>query len=534
MGRDPTLTIAGAARTTGASPTSKTGRRASVKRSLPQSLHRANSASLIAQGREHYKGGSLADATRCFDHVLALEPSNPEAMSCRGLVALAVGDTQEAEKWLRRAVAAAPDYPAAHNNLGHVLLFDGRPHEALMPLRRCLELTPANASAWNNLGTAHLREESLTDAEAAYRRAIAIAPASGLYHANLALVFIRQRKLGEAEGYLRRALVLGYESADVHQGLGVTCRLQRQFEEACQHFERALTLTPRSGDLWADLGYTQQLAGHLTEAMTAYRRALSIDPMHSRASRNLAIALHESGDEAEAVLALQRYSNAHPGDASATFLLAALSGDKVQSPPHEYVVELFDSYAESFDRHLQELEYRVPEALGEMLARRLNHDGLRVVDVGCGTGLCGDVLRPRASHLAGIDMSPRMVDKARERGIYDELVVGDAVAWLPRLEAQADLIVAADVFIYVGALEPIFRACARALRPNGCFAFSIESCVGSGFVLRASGRYAHSGDYVKQVAHTSGLVLDEILPTRIRGGTPPIDGALVALRRIQP
>lgn len=105
-----------------------------------------------------------------------------------------------------------------------------------------------------------------------------------------------------------------------------------------------------------------------------------------------------------------------------------------------------------------------------------------------------------------MDLSPKMIQKTRERGIYDELIVGDLLTPLRESNSRYDLIIAADVFIYVGDLSQVFAGCQVALRPGGLFAFSTEREESTAsYALRRSGRYAHAVDYIRTLANSSGF-----------------------------
>ncbi len=131
---------------------------------------------------------------------------------------------------------------------------------------------------------------------------------------------------------------------------------------------------------------------------------------------------------------------------------------------------------------------------------------LDVIDLGCGTGLCGPLFRDLAATLTGVDLSSKMIDKARDRLVYDNLIVGDVMPALQSGDARYDLAIATDVFIYIGNLAPVFEACAMALNTNGLFAFSIEGAEeGTSYTLRTSGRYAHSVGYIQSLAQVSGF-----------------------------
>ena len=159
-------------------------------------------------------------------------------------------------------------------------------------------------------------------------------------------------------------------------------------------------------------------------------------------------------------------------------------------------------------------------------------EGLRILDLGCGTGLCGPQFRDMASALIGVDLSPRMIEKARERGIYDDLIVGDITESLRGEKGAFDLILASDVFVYVGNLDQVFAGCRDTLRGEGIFAFSTEHAEGDSYILRPSARFAHSAAYIKRMAAAHGFsveISDEvILRTEHK---MPVTGEIFALRR---
>ncbi len=167
----------------------------------------------------------------------------------------------------------------------------------------------------------------------------------------------------------------------------------------------------------------------------------------------------------------------------------------------EYVVEYFDAFAEGFDAQLVDaLGYDAPEkicaAVRDVTPAGKLYDTL---DAGCGTGLCGPLLRPMSRALTGVDLSPKMLELARRRAVYDAVACEELTAFLTRSAGQFDLIVTADVLIYFGDLAPIFSGAAAALRPGGILACSTESQTGTatGYRLQPSGRFTHAADYVR-------------------------------------
>jgi predicted TPR repeat methyltransferase len=245
---------------------------------------------------------------------------------------------------------------------------------------------------------------------------------------------------------------------------------------AAELFEQALERAPNWAAAWFALGEAREKLGDLDAAARAFREALV-------------------ADSADAQGAMARLALIGRGDAPGAL-------------PQAYVARLFDDYAPRFDKHLiNNLGYRAPALIAEALSAVAS--GRRfasALDLGGGTGLMGAELRSHTDRLTGVDLSAAMIAKARERGLYDRLVVGDAAAMLGREPPGIfDLIVAADALVYFGDLVPLFAAVARALTSDGLFAFSVETCEGDGFKLEPTMRFAHSRSYVETKAREAGL-----------------------------
>lgn len=219
-------------------------------------------------------------------------------------------------------------------------------------------------------------------------------------------------------------------------------------------------------------------------------------------------------------------------DSVIAYLEAAETGS---TPPERsadaYVTALFDVYAPSFDDSLRGfLAYRAPERLMDAVRPVLGErKALDVLDLGCGTGLAGPLLRPFARRLEGIDLSTGMLAKARERGVYDVLRAGEITAELGASTAHHDLIVAVDVLVYIGALELLFERAARRLAPGGLFAFTVEKGTEPGYRLLPSARYAHHLDYLRGCASAAGLrpVVEREDTLRRQAGQPVIGYVVV-------
>ncbi len=269
-----------------------------------------------------------------------------------------------------------------------------------------------------------------------------------------------------------------------------------------------------SGDLIAErrFAYAKAAAedGDFGAAAELFEQALEQAPRWAAAWFALAEAREKLGDLDAAAQAFRMSLVADPADAQGALARLALMG-REKPPgalPQAYVARLFDDYAPRFDKHLTEnLGYRAPALIADALSavapgRRF----VSALDLGCGTGLMGVALREHVDRLAGVDLSAAMIAKARERGLYDRLVVGDAAAILScEPPGSFDLIVAADALVYLGNLASLFAAVGSALTADGLFASSVETCEGDGFRLEPTMRFAHSRSYIDATAREAGL-----------------------------
>jgi predicted TPR repeat methyltransferase len=250
---------------------------------------------------------------------------------------------------------------------------------------------------------------------------------------------------------------------------------ERDWSAAAELYEQTVERAPHWAAAWFALAEAQEKLGDLDAAARAFHGTLAADPADVQ------------------------------GAAARLALIGR--GDIPDRLPPAYVARLFDDYAWRFDKHLiKNLGYRAPALIIDALSAVVpGHHFASALDLGCGTGLMGEALRGRVDHLVGVDLSAAMIAKARKRGVYDELIIGDAVAPMRERPGIFDLIVAADALVYIGDLAPLFAAVAWALAAEGLFAFSVEKCEGDGFKLEPTMRLAHSRSYIETTARKVGL-----------------------------
>ena len=223
-----------------------------------------------------------------------------------------------------------------------------------------------------------------------------------------------------------------------------------------------------------------------------------------------------------------------PGNASIDYYRSAVLQEEVPGKaPIGYIVPEFDGFADTFDSVMGDLEYQVPRRFGELLERRASPDRSgRVLDLGCGTGLCGLTARPYAKWLCGVDLSPRMLARARQRKVYDELVESEMEGFLAGCDSSFDLVLAGDSLIYIGDLKPVLWATRNVLDDEGALLVSLElSEVEDGSRLSASGRYQHGRRYVQDVLRSCRLWCEhaENFELRMECGEP-VKGLVVVAK----
>ncbi|ATU92808.1 class I SAM-dependent DNA methyltransferase [Phyllobacterium zundukense] len=296
-----------------------------------------------------------------------------------------------------------------------------------------------------------------------------------------------------------------------------------------------------SGDLIADrrASYADMLfeTGDHAAAADLMRQALEIVPGWTAGLFRLGEMEEAAGKGDAAAEAWRRVLQLDANDRFGAALKLAASGHATapDTPPTAYVESLFDAYAPTFETALLDrLDYRVPELLAVAIKAAASGTHFRsALDLGCGTGLMGPYVRAETDHLAGMDLSEAMLQKAAEKQIYDSLAKGD-VNQLDALPHSADLVIAADVFVYVGDLDRAFANVARILAPDGLFAFSVENHAGEDeLILQPSLRYTHSERYVRRLLAEHSMTPLSVGREAIRlDRGEPLQGLIVVAKRL--
>ncbi|NET71393.1 MAG: methyltransferase domain-containing protein [Sphaerospermopsis sp. SIO1G2] len=266
--------------------------------------------------------------------------------------------------------------------------------------------------------------------------------------------------------------------------------------------------------------------GLFKDAVFRLRIVLWVAPQHQPACYLLGccyIALQQM-EKAQAIL--RKAVTLQPEDAEAQFMLATLDpyhmpeAQQPTSMPDSIALNYFDSHAPSYETAQLEAGYRAhqcaDEALWDALDRRRND--YHVLELGCGSGLCGMLMAEHAATIVGVDYCLPMLDIARPkrrpdfRRVYTEIIHQDIRQFIHHLrEPEYDAIVAAHVFNYVGDIAMIITQAIHGLKSGGVFVFQVEPYPYEGRfgLLPKLGRFGHSDGYIRHYLEYAGFELLE-------------------------
>ncbi len=342
----------------------------------------------------------------------------------------------------------------------------------------------------------------------------------------------------EASALLKSQLARGRGGLLTRIALGRALLGAHENDEALAVLRETAALAPAVAEAALALGEALLACGHLPTAIAEFERALRLEPDLASGRLALASAWLEAGELERAIallapLADEKSPLAREAAQKLAQAEAMRSADRL---PQGYVRHLFDQFSANYDeRMLDNLRYRAHDILRQLmdLVADAAEGSSAILDLGCGTGLAGEAFKNLASRLDGVDLSPRMIEEARRRGIYDDLVVGDLLSVLESLARSYDLILAADTLVYLGDLAPVLRQTGQRLQPGGVFLLTLERKAGFGYELGPKRRYRHSETYLREQAELAGLHVIGLMACvpRIEAGLP-VDGLAAALQRL--
>jgi predicted TPR repeat methyltransferase len=482
-----------------------------------------------------HRAGRFAEAERGYRE--CLREGHDRAGFALAVLLLQQQRHAEAADVLLPLALARPDDADVAVNLSLALRHTGRIEESLQAARRARALAPQQLAAWNALGLAAFEAGLIEEALAAFEAGLQVAPRQMALELHRAHCLRRLGRNQEAlSGYLQ-VVQADPQRLDAWRGLARVQSVLGQLDAALLSRERALQLAPDDREILFEHATALLSAGRTAQSAQRLQALLDTDSGDARLWDWLGRARLKQGDLGAARTAFEQAQTHDPDDPTIAHFHASLSGALPEAVEVEYIRRLFDDFADHFDRALVDhLGYAVPERIARLLHAHRADTADRVLDLGCGTGLMGERLAQPGRRIDGVDLSPRMLALARERGMYQALHQDEMTAFLHAASERWGLIVAADVFIYAAALRPVFAAVFDRLEPGGVFAFSIEVSEGDATDLPpVTGRYRHSSARTRSELEQAGFacVAHEPIVLRLESGQPVAGELLLARRPVE-
>ena len=477
---------------------------------------------------------ALDSAQEAYQQAIRLKTDYAVAYSNLGNCLYRQGKLIAAEKAYQKALHFEPNLVDAHYNFGILLAKLGEHKQAIDHLIRVTQAKPNFNAAYHQLAQVYLNQGDYPNAiDCFYQQLERGGDQADIYH-DLGQALFQANQIDDAIKALEKALVLGTTETDCNHLLGNAFVASNDLDKALNYYLRQLEIEPIVATYY-NIGVIFMTKQRHKEAIEYFNHAVKLDPDYLPSHLNLG-AIYLKINRLEAARKhYQEASTLAPDNAEIQHILAAITQENTpDAAPKTYLENLFNQYATYYDQHLTEhLRYTVPEQFVQALQQETDIDDASwdILDLGCGTGLSGQQLKPFANTLTGVDISAKMIEQAKQKCIYSSLMVADVLDALTE-QHHIDLIVAADVFTYIGKLDSLFAAAYEALKSRGLFIFSVEKTSVEPFELHQSIRYAHSKSYLHQLIedhHFTLLRFDNLVLRKQKN--QDVEGYLILLQK---
>lgn len=487
------------------------------------SLNPNNAGLLNNLANAYKKSHQLDKAIEYYHQAINLQPEYAQAHNNLATVYALQNNYPQALLHYKHAVHAEPDFSAAHFNLGLLLLQNNQLEAAKIQFNNVISLNPFHTDALFYLGVLHLEKNALAEAEEAFQNVLEQDSKQIEALSNLGVIALKRQQNQLAIDYFSKALALDNENIEARNNLAATFMHHDRFENALMHYDVLLKKDPNNIEYLYNSGVAQMALGHLNEAICLFDHILNLESTHGSTLNNLAAIYLKMEQREKAKEYLERALTMNPKDTISAHMLHALTGDESAATTPEYAHNLFNNYALYYDSHMKgALQYSIPQHIARVIHQLALPVNTHTLDLGCGTGLTGIVLREVSQHLTGVDISGKMLAQAKEKDIYNNLVESEISQFLQHNKALYHLIIAADVLPYFGDLDSLFQAIHQHLKPQGYFIFTTEICETYPWSLESSARFSHHPDYIKKLAEQNHFrwISCEKIPARIQNERP--------------
>lgn len=445
-----------------------------------------------------------------YKTALKLNPKYAKAHNNLASLYSDINDFSQALLHYKEALHVDPSFTLAHLNLGILLFRNQKIDPAITQFNNVLSIDECNIDALFYLGLIYLAQDKLAKAVEFFNAVLACNSEHVQSLVNLGVIALRQDKAQLAIDYFTKALAFDEHNLEARNNLAATFVHNDRFENALKYYLALLAEDPNNIEYLYNTGVAQMGLGHIEDAASLFNRVLELDPKNFGALSNLAAIKMRRKDRTAAISLLERANSVEPDNKVTYFMLQALrQADDEVVTCEDYARDLFNHYALYYEKHMQDtLQYKLPAKLWEILHSLNLSQFAKVLDLGCGTGLCGDILKNFTEDLTGVDIAEKMLAIAKNKDVYQTLVCQDISAYLAEADVQFDLIVAADVLPYFGSLDAIFTNICNKLINNGVFIFTTEISTDKDWQIQESIRFRHSSRYIAELCAKYSLILE--------------------------
>lgn len=471
--------------------------------------------------RYHVLLGNVCQSLKYFEEAvaqyrIALTKGNREAdtHTNMGLALYELGQTEEAKKEHYLALDCEQDHLGAHYNLALLFLSEQKHEEAKNHFMQALEVAPQDVEVLNNLGNCHLHLGDIGTARSYYAQALAHEPyyIEAMY--NMAMSYESSGEFIEVKRRLQKLLEIHPKHVRSLRTLADIMMKEHNYYGAEQVLSMVSQLAPNHPPTLSKIADCLIQQDEYSSAITVLEQTLTLEET-AYTWIQLGVVQRELQNQKQLPISNEdiAYSfrqalRLDPDSGKAQYLLHMIEGVTPDRAPSDYVTNLFNFYAPKFEEHLVDiLQYQTPQKLKEFLweeteTRTFAH----ILDLGCGTGLMGAIMHQHCEHLFGVDLSPLMIEKAEKKQVYTQLFQEDLFSISTLNIPSVDLIIAADVLVYIGDLAPLFKISAHKITQGGYLLFSVEECA-EGFSLGSEARFSHSLSHIQSALPSSMTII---------------------------
>lgn len=473
------------------------------------------------------------DAIKSYQKAIKINSNYPSAYNNLGNIYFQQKQFTVAKKAYEKAIDLKNNYADAYCNLGILSVELNDNTTAITQLQKALILQPGLLTALHQLGDCYLRDEKWIDAKNIFLQIIEQLPHHAEAHHRLGICFYHLTETEKALDLFQQTLLLNPNHFEAHQYLANIALNNQDYDTALQHYFSQLEKNPLY-ETYYNIAVLLMHKERFKEALIYFDEAEKINSADTAIALNRGHIYLKRGEFSKAIDAYKNVLREHPDNTEVKHIIAALTEkNPSKKAPEDFVTHLFDQYAPYYDRHLiDRLSYETPQKILQLIQQESPYffeKPIHALDLGCGTGLCGVILRPHITQLTGIDLSNNMLAIAQTKNCYDSLIEDDIETGIAKITA-ADLVIAGDVFTYLGDLTAIFNQVSRLLSQEGLFIFTVEKSFNQDYTLQKTIRYAHSQTYIERLAtqYCFDILRVDTIPLR-KQKAEWIEGYLVAL-----